>query len=150
MAFSLILNPARAQRLVEYNARDESQPGLAAVLDIMLNTTWKSSPKNGYLGAIQRTTNDVLLSNMFKLVSSKKASDQVKALATLKIVQLKNWLEIQVKTAKNEGLKAQYHYSIEKINRFMKNPDRYIQKDHLAPPAGSPIGYDFTYCSHQD
>ncbi len=37
-----MLSSERAARLIEFNARDSKQPGLLAVLDKMLDQTWKS------------------------------------------------------------------------------------------------------------
>lgn len=148
MAFSLTLHPARAGRLVEYSSRNPEQPGLGEVFDKMINSTWKTASQSGYSGALQRTTQDALLSNMMALAGHAQSSEQVKAMTSFKINQLRKWLVAREKVTNSEALKAHYLHAINKINRFQKNPEKFKIKKSLAPPAGSPIGLDMEYCNH--
>src|SRR5712691_5562677 len=43
-----LFNPERAARLVEFHARDSTNPGLEEVLDSILAATWKSALGSGY------------------------------------------------------------------------------------------------------
>ena len=47
---SYLLDAERAARLIEYQARDERQPGLMAVLDSLVTRTWKVSLPADYAG----------------------------------------------------------------------------------------------------
>ncbi len=144
MTVSLLLHPARAGRLVEYHARDAKQPGLALVIDRLVEATFKAANKSGMEGAIQVTLNDVVLDNLLKLALSKDASDQVKAIVYLKADQLRIWLAERMKVTTNEEWKAHYSYALSQIRKFEENPDEYKQDNLLAPPPGQPIGLDDT------
>lgn len=144
MTVSLLLHPARAGRLVEYHARDAKQPGLALVIDRLVDATFKAGYKNGMEGAVQITVNDVVLDNLLKLALNKDASDQVKAIAYLKADQLRVWLSERMKVTTNEEWKAHYSYALSQIRKFQENPDEYKQDNLLAPPPGQPIGLEDT------
>lgn len=140
MTFGLLLHPARASRLVEYSARNTSQPSLGMVLDQTINTTWKASKKTGYEAAIQKTVNDILLTNLLKLASNEKASGQVRAVSYLKLKSLQTWLTSKTRSETDESFKAHYQYAADRIDRFTRNPGKFKSNDALAAPAGSPIG----------
>jgi hypothetical protein len=144
MTVSLLLHPARAGRLVEYHARDAKQPGLAFVIDRLIDATFKAGNKTGMEGTIQITVNDVVLDNLIKLALNKDASAQVKAVAYLKTEQLRLWLAERMKVTTNEEWKAHYSYALAQIRKFQQNPDEYRQDNLLAPPPGQPIGLDDT------
>lgn len=144
MTAGLLLQPARAGRLVEYHVRDAKQPGFGYVLDRLVAATFKAGIKPGFDGAVQITVNDVVLDNMIKLALHKDASDQVKAIAHLKTEQLRLWLAERMKVTVNEEWKAHYMYSLLKIKKFQDSPDDYKQDILLSPPPGQPIGQDDT------
>lgn len=146
MTVALILNPARAGRLLEHHARDFNQPSLEQVIDKVISATFKSKIKNSYEGEIQRTTNDVLLSNLLNLCLNKGASSQVRAVAQFKADQLKSWLTGRLNGATEEAWKAHYMYALERIRQFKEHPE--VQTTPEAPniPPGAPIGmsgYEF-------
>ncbi|MBT1702822.1 zinc-dependent metalloprotease [Chryseosolibacter indicus] len=147
LTLSLLMYPARATRLVEHNARDGKQPSLSSVLDIVFNATIKASPKDGYEGAVQITINDVVLNNLFKLSLAKEASLQARAIANLKISQLKQWLSDKTKGTTSETWRAHYSYALLRIDTFQNNPAEYKFENLLPPPPGQPIGNDFLSCS---
>lgn len=146
MTLSLLMHPARATRLVEHNARDNKQPSLGSVLDMLFNATLKASPKNGYEGAVQITVNDVVLNNLFKLSLAKEASLQARATANLKISQLKQWLTEKAKSTTSEIWKAHYSYALVRIETFQNDPAEYKFENLLPPPPGQPIGSDLMGC----
>lgn len=143
---SLLLNPSRATRLVEYNARDKAQPSLGYVLDNLINATFKSAPREGYEGAVLITVNDVVLNNLFRLSLSKEASLQARAVTGLKIGQLKTWLAERARSANSEMWKAHYEYALARINTFQDDPGEYKSENLLPPPPGQPIGMGLAGC----
>ncbi|MBL6446258.1 zinc-dependent metalloprotease [Fulvivirga sp. 29W222] len=136
----LLFNPSRAQRLIEYHARVESQPSFASVIDKVLNATWRASHSKGYHGEIQRVVDDMVLVHLMALAVNKDASDQVKAISYLKISQLKTWLEQISKGSIGESQKAHYLLALRKIARFEKEPESFEKTEFVLPPPGSPIG----------
>ncbi len=137
---SLILNPERATRLVEYNAEDGKYPGLDEVIDDLLNSTWKANPGTGYLAAVQRTVDNVVLNNLVTLAVSPEASEQVRATAYYKIDGLKGWIIGQMKSVKDQSLKAEYMYALSQIKQFQDNPAKFRVPAPVVLPPGDPIG----------
>lgn len=146
MVFGLIFHPARATRLVQHHALNSQQPSLESVIDKTINTTFKSAPKSGYEDLLQMTVNHAVLNNLIKLNQNNNASSQARAVALLKIDQLKTWLTEKARTTTNERWKAHYLYELELINSFRENPEKYEAENLLAPPPGQPIGTDETFC----
>ncbi|ELR73650.1 hypothetical protein C900_02054 [Fulvivirga imtechensis AK7] len=140
MTLQLLFHPARAQRLVEYHSRNSDQPGLGQVIDQVITSTWKKSHNNGYEGEIERTVDDMVLVNLMGLAVDKDASEQVKAIAYLKIDQLKNWLQSRLNSQQGDAQKAHYTFAIRKIEQFQDDPEKFELVKPLDPPAGSPIG----------
>ncbi len=148
MTFSLLLHPARASRLVEYHARDGKQPSLESILDKLINGTIRSPVKNGYEGAVQMTVNYALLINLTNLALNTSASSQSRAIANLKIDQLKSWLATQSRAMTDEAWHAHYSYLLMKINKLQEDPEEYNQENLLEAPPGQPIGMDEEFCGN--
>jgi hypothetical protein len=140
LVFSLILNPARATRLVQHHALDAQQPSLESIIDKMVNSTFKAANKQGYEGQLQITVNHALLNSLMKLALNNNASAQARAVASLKIDHLKTWLSEKVKVTSPESWKAHYAYELLMINEFREDPEKYEADNLLVPPPGQPIG----------
>jgi hypothetical protein len=147
MVFSLILNPARATRLVQHNAINTQQPSLESVIDNMITTTFKSANKQGYESQLQMTVNNALLNNLMKLALNNNASAQARAIASLKIDQLRTWLSVKVNAPVTESWKAHYVYELTLINSYREDPKKYETENFLQPPPGQPIGQEDEFCS---
>lgn len=147
MVFSLILNPARATRLVQQHAINAQQPSLESVIDKMVNTTFKSANKQGYEAQLQITANHALLNNLMKLAFNNNASAQARAVASIKIDQLKNWLMEKARVATTENWKAHYAYELMLINAFRDDPKKYETENFLPAPPGQPIGQEEEFCT---
>jgi hypothetical protein len=139
---SLLFQPERAERMIEYHARDASNPGFDELLDEVLATTWKAQPTAGYTGAIQRTVNAVVLSHLMSLAADEHASSQVRAVALLKLDELKKWLASQENLLKDVPTRAEFFFARNQIDHFEKNPAEVHVTAPTTPPAGDPIGSD--------
>jgi len=140
LSVGLILHPQRIARLVDYHSRDSKLPGLSEVLDRLISFTWKSEHKSGVLGEIQRVVNNVVLFNLMSLVADERAAPQAKAMASLKLDELKIWLIQHVESSKDEDQKAHYHHAILQIKFFQRDPEKFKLSIPLLPPPGAPIG----------
>jgi hypothetical protein len=145
LTLGLVLRPERAARLVEYRSRRKDVPGLAEVLDRLISSTWKSSSKSTYLAEIQRVVNNALMVNMMRLAVDEGTNPQVRAVAMLKLDELKNWLNQQVhlKPVKDESQKAHIFYALSQIKLFQTDPSKVKLAVASPLPPGAPIGmYD--------
>jgi hypothetical protein len=138
----LLFQPERAQRMIEYHARDANNPGFDELLNDVLATTWKAPATPGYNGAIQRTVNAVVLDRLMSLAADEHASSQVRAVALLKLDELKKWIASQETLLKDVETRSEFFFARNQIDHFEKNPAEVHMSAPAMPPAGDPIGSD--------
>jgi hypothetical protein len=142
-ALQFLFNPERAARLVEFHARDKENPGLEEVLDAILSATWKAKKPEGYPGEVSRTVDDVVLSDLMGLVANERAAPEVRAIAGLKLEQLKSVLDkMQAMEMKDDPNLAHNFWAERQIAQFQKDPKSVEWTTPAEPPDGPPIGMD--------
>lgn len=140
-----MLQPQRAARLVEYHSRDNSQPGLEAVLNKLVTQTWKAPQQVGYKGELQRLVNSLTLKQLLTLAATTSAPESVRGITLLQISELRKWMNKAVLTAADDQ-KANFLFGLSQISEFEKNPDKFQPAEPLNMPDGSPIGMDDFGC----
>ncbi len=135
-----LLNQERAARLVQFHARDARNPSLSEVIDKILTATWKAPLVAGYGGEIQHSVNGIILGDLMSLAANERASNQVRAIASWKLEQLRSWLMLQRRATADENKRAFVYYSLEQIKRFQDDPKKLNLTQPQAPPDGQPIG----------
>lgn len=150
MTFSLILHPARANRMFEHHSRDARLPSLESVIDKLVGATFRLPLAKGYEGATQMTIDYALFHNLAKLALNKDASAPVKALALHKLGSLKTWVEQRGAVGnQDEEWRAFYYYIAGQIGRLQEEPEEFKTESLLAPPPGQPIGdFDMEFCGN--
>lgn len=133
---SLILNPDRANRLVEYSTRDGNL-SLEDVIDQLVSHTWDRKQQTGYLETVQRVTKQVVLKNMIELAASSRANP------VTKVIMHKKLTDLQSRLSRNKDADSQYGAHM--IAQFFTHPADFEVEDVPAPPPGSPIGSDVMY-----
>ena len=141
MTVGVLLDPARAARLIQYHSQDAQQPGFNEVLDALLNATWKGKLRAGELAATQRVIDDVALNQVMGLAANEKAADEVRSAALFKLTELRAWLAKQAPLASDAQQKAHMMYAVAQIRKFEQEPVQVLKPTPLleAPP-GAPIG----------
>jgi predicted Zn-dependent protease len=138
---AFMLQPERAARLVQYQARDNTQPGLIPVLDKLIAQTWKAPQQMGCKGELQRLVNSLALKQLLTLAATNTAPESVRGIALLEIDGLKKWMHAAVNTsAANQ--RANLLFGLSQIDEFEKNSDKFKPAPPLNMPDGSPIGSD--------
>lgn len=144
LTVGLILNPARASRLVEYHARDAGNPGLGEVIDRLIAATWKTAKRAGYspyLKEIQRVADNAALTGLLGLGASDAVAAQARAVARMKIADLKGWAAAQASAGMiDPDQKAHYLAAVDLIERFERDPQAFKPAPPAAIPPGAPIG----------
>lgn len=149
LTFSLLLHPARAQRLIEHNGRDKEQPSLESVIDRIIGVTYLAEPAQGNAKLVQATVNDVFLTNLFRLASSKESSGLVKAVANAKIDQLSKQISDRLKTVSDGQWQITLRYALQRIADYKDDPSEFVVEPLLPAPPGQPIGsIDLIFCDH--
>ena len=137
---SLILNPQRANRLVEYSARD-SNLSLEKVIDEIIKHSWKNKYGDDYHDAIQKVVNQTVVVNLIKLHASGQTNPLTKAIVYGKLVALQEMLFEQ----ENNPVAGQ---SAAMIEAYLDDPLEFEVPKSLSTPPGSPIGSGgMDYCN---
>jgi hypothetical protein len=137
-----LFNPERASRLVEFNARDSANPSLEEVLDAIIAASWKSRRGSDYQAAVARVVDDAVLYGLFSLATNDSASSQARAIASLKLSQLKTWLTKSASPTREAEL-AHRAQAVRKIEQFERDPGKLDLVPLAQPPDGPPIGSPF-------
>jgi hypothetical protein len=87
--------------------------------------------------------NTVVLIDLMALASNERASNQVRAIAELKIDQLKTWLGTQRGLPADENQRAFLFHALQQIKRFQDDPKKMNLTRPQDPPDGQPIGMDW-------
>jgi hypothetical protein len=85
----------------------------------------------------------VILGDLMSLAAGERASNQVRAIAELKLEQLKGWLGTQRSLTADENQRAFLFYAAEQIKRFQEDPKKMNLTRPQDPPDGQPIGMDW-------
>jgi hypothetical protein len=136
---SYLLDAERAARLIEYQARDERQPGLMAMLDSLVAGTWKTAVPAGYRGELQLLVDNLVLRRMLALAADPRHADNVRAEGLAAVDELKVWMEAQAGGATGKW-KGALLFGLEQIGEFQKDADKFVIEPAVEMPPGAPIG----------
>jgi hypothetical protein len=137
-----LFNPQRAARLVEFHARNAESPGLAEVLETIFNATWRAQHGSGYTAEIARRVDDVALYDLMALSANEHAPNQVRAIASLKLEDLRVWLKASQGSTRDQAERAHFFFAAAQIFQFQKDPTKMELTLPAEPPDGPPIGTD--------
>lgn len=130
-SISLIFNPQRANRLVEYGARGKG-PSLSEVIDRTLRRTLDMKVSTGYYGAIQQVVNFVVVDNLIKLHASGQSNPLTKAVVYKKLIAI-----AENHSGREDVMSLEISAMIES---YLDDPSEYEAQGTLPLPPGSPIG----------
>jgi hypothetical protein len=139
-SLQLLFNPERAARLVEFHARNSENPGLEEVIDTTLKATWKSPHGEGYSAQIANIVDSTVLYGLMSLASNDRASDEVRAIASLKLQELREWLNASSGAKTSISDQAHTFFASAQIEQFQKDPKKIGLTPPADPPDGPPIG----------
>ncbi len=125
---SLLFNPARDARLIEYHARGQANPGFSELLDTVAKATWFASSPTGLRGAVKTAVDSVLFEHALGLAADEQASAVVRS-AVL------TWLQAQ-RTHLPAALSRQ-------LVEYERNPKYFHFPPPPAAPPGQPIGENY-------
>ena len=143
LTLQVLLDPARASRIVQYHMRTPpSSPSLREMLEAVSKTTATRIDGGHTMSSeVERAVEVRGLQAMFSLGVNPAASSQARAIARSHINDLlKQWTSEVPPADSAEAI----HRSgmIELINEFQKDPTKFTQDKPLEAPPGMPIGDD--------
>jgi len=143
---SMLLHPARANRLVSFKNRNTEQPGLTAVLDKIISETWLNPSKKSKERFIQRIVEWNILEGMIQLANSKNAHQDTRSITRMKLSELMDYLADQ--NVNNYADMAHYDRAVNLLDNWLEEPDEYTPSKPMRTPDGSPIGSP-AFCSFE-
>ncbi|GAB4027154.1 zinc-dependent metalloprotease [Spirosoma koreense] len=137
MTLQMLFNSERVSRLVMQSALDPAQLSLESMLDQLLATTWyKADPADGYQAEVKRLTDKLLLQKLIDLANNPEATSQARAIAGLKMSQLKSKLTA---SGANPKLAAHHLFALDQLRRAEGNVADIKPTTPQTPPEGMPI-----------
>jgi hypothetical protein len=135
-----LFNPERAARLVEFHARNAENPGLEEILNAIIAATWQTLHVKGYSGQVANVVDTVVLYDLMGLAANEHASDEVRAIARLKLHELNTWLNAGMNVLPAISDEAHFAFASWQIEQFEKDPKKIELTAPVDPPDGPPIG----------
>ena len=136
----VLLDPARASRLVQYHMRVPDAPSLRGLLEAVSKAT-AERPEGGHTisSEVERAVEFRALEAMLSLAVNPAASSQARAIARSHINDLlKQWSTAAPLTDTAEAI----HRAalIDRINEFERDPAKFVPAKPIDAPPGMPIG----------
>jgi len=140
LTLSLLFDPQRASRLIEYHARDARNPGLDEMLTSVLKATWQAPRESGLAAEIQSAVESATLERLLGLAAAKETSTQARAIARLEVSGLKTQLAAESGLARER--QAHRAAALARIAEFERDPAKFVPAPSVEAPPGMPIGQD--------
>jgi hypothetical protein len=134
LTLSVLLNPERASRLVQYNARDPRQPSLADVIQATFAAVRSDNPSHNLDRAVEVAVHARVLEWLLALAVNPQASVEARAIARERAVALR----AAIGDSKQPELAAE----AARIDEFLNAPEKFVPAKPIEAPPGMPIGDD--------
>ena len=141
LTLALLFNPQRANRLVEYHARDAANPGLDEVLSSVLKATWQAPRATGLAAETQSAVESATLESLLGLAASNKTSDEARAIARMQVTALK--AQLTANFALPREAQAHRAAALARIAEFERDPAKFVPAPPVEAPPGMPISKEY-------
>ncbi|MGC2614553.1 MAG: zinc-dependent metalloprotease [Terracidiphilus sp.] len=142
LTLTVLLDPARASRIVEYHMRVPASPSLRGMLE-SISSTVAERPEAGHSmsSEVERAVEFRAVEAMLALALNPAASSQARAIAQWHIRDLlKQWTSTP---APQDSAEAIHRAAlIDRIQRFESDPNKFVPAKPIEAPPGMPIGDD--------
>jgi hypothetical protein len=139
LTLALVFNPQRANRLVEYHARDSAEPSLEDVIEATLNATVVPANASGLELVVKRAVDDRIVEALLTLAASRDDSAETRAIARVELMDLTKKL---VPVSGDIEDSALHTMETGRISSFLEDPEKFVPAKPIAAPPGMPIGDD--------
>jgi len=148
MSLKLLLNPQRANRMIQQKSLDENQLGFDELLKQLLDHSFGKRYKDAYKDEIQQLINERVLMHIMNLAVNDQSLFQVKAIANDAIHNLEIKMGIYQNTNNSSWVeKPKYINQFKRIlQEFREHPEKFKMESAPKIPDGSPIGSE--YCNY--
>ncbi|WP_263381557.1 zinc-dependent metalloprotease [Granulicella arctica] len=142
LTLSVLLDPARASRLVQYHMREPAAPSLRGLLED-LSKAVAERPEGGHTmsSEVERAVETRALEAMLTLAVDPTASSQARAIVRSHIADVLK--DITTAVALQDTAEAIHREAlIDRINDFNRDPSKFTPAKPIDAPPGMPIGTD--------
>jgi hypothetical protein len=142
LTLALLLDPARASRLIEYHMRVPESPSLRGVLEAISKTT-AERPEGGHSmsSEVERAVEFRALESMLSLAVNPSASSQARAITRFHIADVLK--QLTTAAPLSDTAEAIHRAAlIDRINEFERDPAKFTPAKPIEAPPGMPIGDD--------
>ena len=140
--FSVLFDPARASRMVQYHMRVDGSLSLRDTME-KISAATAERPENGHSmsSEVERAVEFRGLEWMLGLAVNAQASSQARAIALYHVTDLlKQWTAGQRPTDTAEAIHRDA--MIDRIKEFQRDPTKFVPAKPIEAPPGMPIGDD--------
>ncbi len=140
LTLGVLLNPARASRLLEYHMREPGAPSLRGLLEAISKTTAERTEGGHSMSSeVARAVEFRGLEAMLALAVNPAASSQAHAIVEWHIEDvLKQWTSTPAPTDSAETIHRAA--MIARIQQFEREPEKFVPAKPVEAPPGMPIG----------
>jgi hypothetical protein len=142
MVIDMVLQRDRAARLVEFATRGSGQHlTLGATIDALTNATWSAPvPASMKLAALQRVSQRVVADKLLMLAADPAAAPEVRAMAELKVADLRATARAKYSAAKGDDVRAHWLSIADDFTRWIEKRELPKFSPSLIAPPGDPFG----------
>jgi hypothetical protein len=143
MIVDMILQRDRAARLVQFATRG-SGPHLTfgATIDALVGATSNGAAETPKLAALQRVTQRVVTEKLLYLAADSDAAPEVRAMAALKVGDLRNRARGKLAAARDDDERAHWLSIVNECTRWIDKGELPKLTRSLVAPPGDPFGID--------
>ena len=141
LTLALVFNPQRANRLVEYHARDSAEPSLEEVITATLGATAVPAEAPALTLEVKRAIDDRILEALLGLAANPGDSAETAAIARMEIQQQRARLAAATNAGGEED-RALDAMEVARIDAFFRDPEKFVPAKPVPAPPGMPIGED--------
>ncbi len=142
LTLSVLLDPARASRVIQYHMRAPDSLSLRGILEA-ISTTVAERPEGGHTlsSEVARAVEFRAVEAMLALAINPAASSQARAIARSHIGDLLK--QYTTEAAPQDTAEAIHRAAlIDRIHDFERDPEKFVPSRSVQAPAGMPIGDD--------
>jgi hypothetical protein len=137
LTLALVFNAQRANRLVEYHARESAEPSLGDVIEATLAATAVPAGTSGLELEVKRAVDDRIIEALLTLAANPEDSAETKAVVRAELMELTKKLTPIHGDVEESALSLM---EAARIRSFLDDPGKFVPAKAVAAPPGMPIG----------
>jgi hypothetical protein len=137
LTLGLLFNAERANRLVEYHARDGAEPSLDDVIRATLEATAVPAGAPGLTAEVKRAVDGRIVEALLGLAGNPVASEETRGTVRLTLQALR---EDHARGSEGKEDQAFRALEVARIDEFFRDPAKFVPAKPIAAPPGMPIG----------